>query len=125
MGIAVYKSKIADMTGDTCPDIQLPYIGTDGKPMTMGDAFRSMSHIFHGKKPGKKNTEKRLRHHQEERIRKTNISTTDTPLGVVDRMGLVMSVDSKPYIILEGEGSVRMAKADFTDENHDARRYGQ
>jgi len=123
--IANWKEQISVMTGDTCPDIQLPYIGTDGKPMTMGDAFRSMSHIFHGKKPGKKNTEKRLRHHQEERIRKTNVSTTDTPLGVVDRMGLVMSVDSKPYIILEGEGSVRMAKADFTDENHDARRYGQ
>merc|ERR1719163_2209425 len=90
--ISLYRTKLGKLTGDSCPDIQLPYIGTDGRPMTMDDAFRTMSHIFHGKKPGKKNTEKRLRRQQEETARKTAICTTDTPLGVGARMEHVMTV---------------------------------
>merc|ERR1740124_177359 len=108
--LALYKRKVGEMTGDTCPEIQLQYIGTHGKPMTKNDAFRSMSHIFHGKKPGKKNTEKRLRRHQEERVRKTVISSTDTPLGTLTRQADVMATDAKAYIVLEGDGGVRISK---------------
>ena len=46
--------------------------------MTKSNAFRSMSHIFHGKKPRTKNTEKRLRGH---RFHKPAVATNDTPLG--------------------------------------------
>jgi len=113
-----WRSRIGEMTGDFCPEIQLTYTGTDGRPMTMSDAFRSMSHIFHGKKPGQKNTEKRLRHHQSERIRKTNVDITDTPLGTIDRMTEVMSVDAKPYIVMEGDNSIRFAKGQQENDLH-------
>jgi len=120
--ISFYRTKLGNLTGDSCPDIQLPYIGTDGRPMTMDDAFRTMSHIFHGKKPGKKNTEKRLRMHQIERERKSYLPSTDTPLGVMSRISEVMSVDNKPFIILEGNTNKRFAKnVDYTDEHFDKR----
>lgn len=116
--VGKWRARIGEMTGDFCPEIQLTYTGTDGRPMTMSDAFRSMSHIFHGKKPGQKNTEKRLRHHQSERIRKTNVDITDTPLGTIDRMTEVMSVDAKPYIVMEGDNSVRFAKGQQENDLH-------
>lgn len=120
--ISLYRSKLGKLTGDSCPDIQLPYIGTDGRPMTMDDAFRTMSHIFHGKKPGKKNTEKRLRMHQVERERKSSLSLSDTPLGVMSRISEVMSIDNRPFIIMEGNTDKRFAKnVDYTDEHFDKR----
>jgi len=115
MQIIQYKDALGELTGDPCPEIQLPYIGTDGQPMTKSDAFRSQSHTFHGKKPGKKNTEKRLRQHQEERNRKSSANAFDTALGIVGRMKEVMAVDAKPYVVLEGESSKRIRSEDKYD----------
>ncbi|KKK26191.1 DNA binding protein [Aspergillus rambellii] len=51
------------------PDIQLRYIDEFGRSMNQKEAFKHMSHQFHGKGSGKMKTEKRLKKIEEEKKR--------------------------------------------------------
>ncbi|KAI9302411.1 SART-1 protein [Cunninghamella echinulata] len=63
------------------PDVKLEYIDDQGNSLKTKEAFRFMSHKFHGKTSGKGKTEKRLQKMEEER--KLNMmSSTDTPLNL-------------------------------------------
>lgn len=60
------------------PEVNLEYTDDNGRVMKTGEAFRYMSHKFHGKTSGKTKTEKRMQKIEEER--KLNMmSSTDTP----------------------------------------------
>ncbi|KAI8823082.1 SART-1 protein [Fimicolochytrium jonesii] len=62
------------------PDVDLKYHDEYGRELNQKEAFRQLSHKFHGKKSGKMKTEKRLRKIEEE-LKMEKMSSTDTPLG--------------------------------------------
>ena len=67
---------------DYKPDIKLDYIDEKGRSMNEKEAFRYLSHRFHGKGSGKKKTEKRNQKIVElEAMNK--MSSVDTPLNTV------------------------------------------
>lgn len=43
------------------PDVELEYVDDDGRPLCPKEAFRYLSHKFHGKGPGKNKQEKRIK----------------------------------------------------------------
>ena len=49
------------------PDVQLKYVDDYGRQMTQKEAFKHLSHQFHGKGSGKQKTEKHLKKIKEER----------------------------------------------------------
>ncbi|RCH94472.1 hypothetical protein CU098_005928 [Rhizopus stolonifer] len=60
------------------PEVHLEYTDDTGRVMKTAEAFRYMSHKFHGKTSGKSKTEKRMQKVEEER-RLNMMSSTDTP----------------------------------------------
>ncbi len=59
------------------PDVQLKYIDEFGRSMNQKEAFKHLSHQFHGKGSGKMKTEKRLKKIEEEKKREA-MSTLDS-----------------------------------------------
>ncbi|KAL3257953.1 hypothetical protein ABHI18_006405 [Aspergillus niger] len=51
------------------PDVQLKYVDEHGRAMNQKEAFKHLSHQFHGKGSGKMKTEKRLKKIEEEKKR--------------------------------------------------------
>lgn len=51
------------------PDVQIKYVDDDGRLMNQKEAFKHLSHQFHGKGSGKQKTEKHLKKVAEERKR--------------------------------------------------------
>lgn len=43
------------------PAVKLDYVDDDGRPLCPKEAFRYLSHKFHGKGPGKNKQEKRIK----------------------------------------------------------------
>ncbi|CAO3659962.1 unnamed protein product [Rhizopus stolonifer] len=66
---------------DYKPEVNLEYTDNKGRILKTAEAFRFMSHQFHGKTSGKTKTEKRMRRIEEER-RLNMMSSTDTPLNL-------------------------------------------
>lgn len=65
------------------PNVELKYIDEFGRRMDSREAFKQMSHQFHGKGSGKQKTEKRLKKIEEEKAReaRSNLSTSQIGLN--------------------------------------------
>lgn len=63
---------------DYKPEVHLEYTDDSGRVLKAAEAFRFMSHKFHGMTSGKTKTEKRMKKIEEER-RLNMMSSTDTP----------------------------------------------
>lgn len=63
------------------PEVELKYHDEFGREMTPKEAWKSLSHRFHGKTSGRMKTEKRLKRIEEERKAKAMLAG-DTPLGM-------------------------------------------
>ena len=50
------------------PDVKLEYVDDSGRMLNEKEAFRQLSHRFHGKGSGKRKTEKRSKKTQEENV---------------------------------------------------------
>ena len=83
------------------PSVNIEYIDDGGRSMTSKEAFRYLSHKFHGKGSGKLKTEKRHRKIQEEKLME-KMSSTDTPLNTLTKLQHKTKEMSTPYIILSG-----------------------
>jgi U4/U6.U5 tri-snRNP-associated protein 1 len=70
------------------PDVQLKYIDDFGRNMSPREAFKHLSHQFHGKGSGKQKTEKRLKKIEAEKSREA-MSTLDSSqaVGMNNAMG--------------------------------------
>jgi U4/U6.U5 tri-snRNP-associated protein 1 len=79
--------------------LKLEYLDEFGRKLTPKEAFRQLSHRFHGKKPGKNKTEKRLRQFLEEKKRK-EASSTEGATHAVRVMNKELSKAESPYIVL-------------------------
>ena len=86
---------------DYKPNVKLEYIDDDGRMLNQKEAFRHLSHKFHGKGSGKLKTEKRVKKVQEESLMR-NMSSTDTPLNTLEKLRQRQKEASTPYVILSG-----------------------
>lgn len=83
------------------PNVKLEYIDDEGHVLNAKEAFRYLSHKFHGKGPGKNKVEKRLKKGQQEGLMK-KMSSTDTPLGTLNMLQSKQKEMQTPYIVLSG-----------------------
>jgi len=51
------------------PNVELKYIDDHGRSMNQKEAFKHLSHQFHGKGSGKQKTEKKLKKIEDEKVR--------------------------------------------------------
>ncbi|KAG8180023.1 hypothetical protein JTE90_026627 [Oedothorax gibbosus] len=83
------------------PDVKLEYIDDSGRLLTSKEAFRYLSHKFHGKGPGKNKVDKRMKKlDQDQRLKQ--MSSTDTPLNTVKLLQLKQKETQSPFIVLSG-----------------------
>ncbi|CAF0844189.1 unnamed protein product [Rotaria sordida] len=81
------------------PDVKLEYVDEGGRRMNEKEAFRFLSHRFHGKGSGKKKIEKRAKKLVEEEMMK-KMSSVDTPLQTCNLLKQKQLQLQQPYIIL-------------------------
>ncbi|KAF5342501.1 hypothetical protein D9611_001529 [Ephemerocybe angulata] len=63
------------------PDVNIVYYDDYGRELTVKEAWKALSHKFHGKMPGKGKTEKKLKKIAEEK-KKLAMASGDTPLSM-------------------------------------------
>ncbi|XP_028272073.1 U4/U6.U5 tri-snRNP-associated protein 1 [Parambassis ranga] len=85
------------------PEVKIEYVDESGRKLTPKEAFRQLSHRFHGKGSGKMKTEKRMKKLEEEALLK-KMSSSDTPLGTVALLQEKQKSQKTPYIVLSGSG---------------------
>jgi U4/U6.U5 tri-snRNP-associated protein 1 len=69
--------------------------------LTPKEAFRIISHKFHGKGPGKMKQEKRMKQFYEE-LKLKQMKSSDTPSLSVERMREAQARMKTPYLVLSG-----------------------
>lgn len=97
------------------PNVKLEYIDDDGHVLSAKEAFRYLSHKFHGKGPGKNKVEKRMKKAEQEVLMK-RMSSTDTPLGTLNLLQAKQKETQSPYIVLSG--SKQMQTASISKSKH-------
>lgn len=71
------------------------------KQMTPKEAFRKLSHKFHGKGPGKMKQEKRQKQFQEE-LKLKQMNAGDTPLMAMEKIRDAQAQLRAPYLVISG-----------------------
>lgn len=83
------------------PNVKLEYIDDDGHILNSKEAFRYLSHKFHGKGPGKNKVEKRIKKSVQEQLMK-KMSSTDTPLGTLNMLQAKQKETQSAFVVLSG-----------------------
>ncbi|KAL1494761.1 hypothetical protein ABEB36_010307 [Hypothenemus hampei] len=83
------------------PNVKLEYIDDEGHVLNSKEAFRYLSHKFHGKGPGKNKVEKRIKKGVQEQLMK-KMSSTDTPLGTLNMLQAKQKETQSPFVVLSG-----------------------
>ncbi|KAK6640297.1 hypothetical protein RUM44_011983 [Polyplax serrata] len=83
------------------PNVKLDYIDDEGHILNAKEAFRYLSHKFHGKGPGKNKVEKRMKKNEQEGLMK-QMSSTDTPLRTLTMLQQKQKETQSPYVVLSG-----------------------
>ena len=96
-----------DLYKDYKPDVNITYHDEFGRELTPKEAWKMLSHRFHGKGSGKMKTEKRLKKIAEEK-KKEAMASGDTPLSMnrafqmrqekTGQAHFVLSVGSRGYV---------------------------
>ncbi|KAG0339813.1 hypothetical protein BG000_001280 [Podila horticola] len=84
---------------DYKPDVNIEYIDESGNRLNTKEAFRQLSHAFHGKTSGKKKTEKRMKKIEDEK-RLMGMSSTDTPLNMATKFQERQKAAGSAHIVL-------------------------
>ncbi|CDU23606.1 related to SNU66-component of the U4/U6.U5 snRNP complex [Sporisorium scitamineum] len=107
---------------DYKPDVEIKYHDEFGRDLDQKEAWKHLSHVFHGKKPGTKKQGKRLKKIEDEKKRE-RMAAGDTPTGMSaafqsrsERTGkahMVLSVGSRGAApqendLLDGKGAAGM-----------------
>ncbi|KAL6560114.1 hypothetical protein OROHE_006352 [Orobanche hederae] len=96
------KSKLIGLyDNDAAKEIRIERTDEYGRILTPKEAFRRLSHSFHGKGPGKMKQEKRMRQYQEE-LKVKQMENADTPSQSVGRMREAQAKLQTPYLVLSG-----------------------
>lgn len=92
----VFKEKQKKAVGE----VIIERLDEHGREMTPKQAFKHMSHIYHGEAPSMRKREKMQRQEREEQKRKF-VSPNDTPLGSLGKMREAQKRLAQPFIVLE------------------------
>lgn len=95
------------------PKISLEYVDDEGRKLCPKEAFRYLSHKFHGKGSGKNKTEKRMKKWKEELLMK-QMSSSDTPLQTLERQIDKQKALGTSYLVLSGSKNQEPAAATET-----------
>jgi len=85
------------------PNVKLEYVDDHGRPLNEKEAFRYLSHRFHGKGSGKTKSEKRSKKVVED-LKMKKMSAIDTPLNTAQMMMERQQLGQTPYVVLSGGG---------------------
>ncbi|KAJ3196463.1 hypothetical protein HK101_008870 [Irineochytrium annulatum] len=91
--------EIEEKFKDYTPDVNIKYTDEYGRPLDAKEAFRHLSHKFHGKYSGKMKTEKRLKKWEEEEQLKKMVNT-DTPLHTASALLEKTKSASTAHVVL-------------------------
>ncbi|KAH8027600.1 hypothetical protein HPB51_007150 [Rhipicephalus microplus] len=83
------------------PDVKLEYIDDGGRILNAKEAFRYLSHKFHGKGSGKNKVDKRAKK-LDQAAKLKQMSSTDTPLSTLKLLQEKQKELQSPYILLSG-----------------------
>uniref|UniRef100_G3MKP6 SART-1 family protein n=1 Tax=Amblyomma maculatum TaxID=34609 RepID=G3MKP6_AMBMU len=83
------------------PDVKLEYIDDGGRLLNAKEAFRYLSHKFHGKGSGKNKVDKRAKK-LDQHAKLKQMSSTDTPLSTLKLLQEKQKELQSPYILLSG-----------------------
>ncbi|CAI4223442.1 unnamed protein product [Auanema sp. JU1783] len=86
---------------DYTPKVNLDYVDNKGRTMDPKDAYRELSYKFHGRNPGKKQTEKRMVQREKKEMLK-QMNSSDTPLGTLSKQLKKQEQLQTPYLVLSG-----------------------
>lgn len=81
------------------PDVSIKYHDELGREMSVKEAWKSLSHKFHGKTSGRMKTEKRLRKIAEEQAAQ-RMTAGDTPLGMSDAFARRQAKTGEAHMVL-------------------------
>ncbi|WOL12238.1 SART-1 family protein DOT2 [Canna indica] len=96
------KSKLVGLyDNEGAKEIRIERTDEFGRIMTPKEAFRMLSHKFHGKGPGKMKQEKRMKQYQED-LKTKQMKASDTPLLAVEKMREAQAQLKTPYLVLSG-----------------------
>uniref|UniRef100_A0A1D1XKA5 U4/U6.U5 tri-snRNP-associated protein 1 n=1 Tax=Anthurium amnicola TaxID=1678845 RepID=A0A1D1XKA5_9ARAE len=96
------KSKLVGiLDNEGSKEIRIERTDEFGRIMTPKEAFRMLSHKFHGKGPGKAKQEKRMKQYEEE-LKLKQMKASDTPSMSVERMREAQARLKTPYLVLSG-----------------------
>ncbi|XP_062226749.1 SART-1 family protein DOT2-like [Phragmites australis] len=101
------KSKLVGIE-DGPKEIRIERMDEFGRVMTPKEAFRDLSHKFHGKGPGKMKLEKRQKKFQDE-MKTKRMKSSDTPLMAAEKMREAQALNQTPYLILSGNAKTSQA----------------
>lgn len=95
------KSKLVGIADDGQKEIRIERTDEFGRILTPKEAFRLISHKFHGKGPGKMKQEKRMKQYHEE-LKLKQMKNSDTPSLSAERMREAQAQMKTPYLVLSG-----------------------
>ncbi|KAL6843924.1 hypothetical protein ACP4OV_026495 [Aristida adscensionis] len=101
------KSKLVGIE-DGPKEIRIERLDEFGRVMTPKEAFRDLSHKFHGKGPGKMKQEKRQKKFQDE-LKTKQMKSSDTPLMAAEKMREAQARSQTPYLVLSGNAKTSQA----------------
>jgi U4/U6.U5 tri-snRNP-associated protein 1 len=91
------------------PDVKLDYVDDNGRILSSKEAFRTLSHKFHGKGPGKNKIDKREQKLQKE-SKLRQMSSIDTPLNTVHKLQEKTKELQVPYVVISGSATSLIKK---------------
>ncbi|GAB4838189.1 ESCRT II complex subunit Dot2 [Ancistrocladus abbreviatus] len=95
------KSKLVGIYGGGPEVILIERTDEYGRILTPKEAFRLLSHKFHGKGPGKMKQEKCVKQYQDE-LKLKQMKNSDTPSESVERMREAQACLGMPHLVLSG-----------------------
>lgn len=90
---------------DAGSNISIVHLDEHGRPMKPKEAFRKLSHKFHGRGPSAQKLEKNLKKIREEARRKQNLSRNKSL--TMNKLKKHQNQFREAYVVLEGEGATQ------------------
>ncbi|KAA8499613.1 SART-1 family protein DOT2 [Porphyridium purpureum] len=82
--------------------IQLEYVDEFGRKLSQKEAFKHLSHNFHGTVPGKQKQKRRLKKYLAELETKAKLVSGDTPLHSLEALKQETEAKAQPHVLLSG-----------------------
>eukprot|EP01094_Clydonella_sp_ATCC50884_P020228 TRINITY_DN4157_c0_g1_i1.p1 TRINITY_DN4157_c0_g1~~TRINITY_DN4157_c0_g1_i1.p1 ORF type:complete len:745 (-),score=292.16 TRINITY_DN4157_c0_g1_i1:75-2309(-) len=111
--------KKLELDSDPAPGLNLDHRDEFGRLMTPHEAFRKLSHKFHGRPPSKNKQEKMRQRHEEEMKRRT-MGKADTPLQTTSRIQEKLKDAQQPFMVVNQKNSKPMFSEVLEDDGEAA-----